>query len=378
MLFKNTYAGKKVLVLGCTGFKGSWLCEWLLKCGAEVYGIALHPTMEDKRFKPLFNVLNLEEKITFFNLDIRDKEKLIEKFKEIQPYFVFHLAAQALVAEGFINPYVTFSTNTMGTYNVMESILHTSSIKSAVIVTSDKCYENVEWNYGYRETDKLGGADPYSASKACAEIIFSSCARSFFQTENATKIASARAGNVIGGGDFSNNRILPDAVKNWFIQKPVSLRSPNATRPWQHVLEPLSGYMLLAAKLSQNYECYKLHGESFNFGPFFDYSQTPNQTVKNLVAKVSDVFHEENAFAEYECLKENSFYKESTLLKLCCDKADSILHWKPVWNFNVTVCETSLWYINYNRMSQNEMASFTSGQIQKYETDAKNIGVSWA
>ena len=278
MLFSNIYNGKTVLVTGHTGFKGSWLCLWLKKLGAEVIGIGLDPISE----KTFFSINKINEIIVDKRFDIRDLEKLKEVVENYKPDFVFHLAAQAIVRKSYINPVKTWSTNLIGTINLLESLRYLKKKCSCVLITSDKCYANKEWIWGYRESDQLGGSDPYSASKAAAELAIKSYYDSFYKDKDSlVRITSARAGNVIGGGDWSEDRIVPDCIRAWSNSGTVKLRSPKSTRPWQHVLEPLSGYLTLASIL---YNDQSLNGQSFNFGP----AVTESHSVLELVEKMGD------------------------------------------------------------------------------------------
>ena len=255
------FKGKKVLITGHTGFKGSWLTAWLKLLGAEVFGIALDPITELSNY----SVSNITKNIIDKRIDVTDRNKLIREITDISPDIIFHLAAQPLVRDSYKFPHKTWNTNLMGTINVLESLSLIKSKCIAIFITSDKCYQNKEWLWGYRENDELGGEDPYSASKAAAENAIKSYTKSFYQNSSNISIASARAGNVIGGGDWSKDRIVVDCVKAWSMNKSVELRNPYSTRPWQHVLEPLSGYLQLAYKMHNNKE---LHGESFNFFSF--------------------------------------------------------------------------------------------------------------
>lgn len=276
MDLSEVYNGRNVLITGDTGFKGSWLALWLHKFGATVTGIGLDP----KTSRDNYNVCGLGSVITHHTCDIRHYVKIQEIFTATNPDMVFHLAAQPLVSESYTSPRETFEINTQGTANILESIRHTPSIQAGVMVTSDKCYENQEWVHGYRETDPLGGHDPYSASKGAAEIVISSYARSFFSKDCAPVISSARAGNVIGGGDWSENRIIPDFMRSLEERRPIDLRNPWAVRPWQHVLEPLYGYLLLGARMITK-------GHSFsggwNFGPLYRNSLTVEDLIKRFI-----------------------------------------------------------------------------------------------
>jgi CDP-glucose 4,6-dehydratase len=312
----NIYAGKKVLLTGDTGFKGSWLAIWLLKLGARVTGVGLPPkTLEDN-----FTVCGLQSKIDHINGDIRDFTILSDAIKESRPDFVFHLAAQALVLDSYKDPYQTITTNVTGTLNVLEAIRKSTGIKAAVMVTSDKCYENHEWVHGYRESDPLGGSDPYSASKGAAEIVISSYIRSFFLEKNTPAIASVRAGNVIGGGDWSENRIIPDCIRSLRCKRSIELRNPNSVRPWQYVLEPLFGYLLLGSALAGTDK--NSFSGAWNFGPYPSNAVTVEDLVKEIISQWgSGMYHIKEAQPKN---------KESNMLVLDINKAVHLLNWKPV------------------------------------------------
>ena len=321
-MFDNIYKDKKVIITGDTGFKGSWLATWLLSMGADVVGISLPPqTSRDN-----YVVCGLSERITHIDQDIRDHDALRKIFAEYSPEIVFHLAAQAIVLEGYQDPLKTYSTNFMGTVNVLEAIRHTESVKAGVIITTDKCYENREWVYGYRETDRLGGNDPYSASKAACEMAIASYIHSFFNDASSANIASARAGNVIGGGDWAANRIVPDCVRALENDAPIIIRNPNAVRPWQHVLEPLSGYLKLASLL---YTDAKEFVGPWNFG----LSSKNMVTVKELAEKVIENW----GHGEISCQSENNKFSEANLLHLDISKAVNKLKWQPKLDFDDTV-----------------------------------------
>ena len=258
--FKKHFKGKTVIVTGHTGFKGSWLTLWLISLGANVIGISSGVPSNPSHFK----ILNLKRKIINKNLDIRNLKKIKNVFRNYKPNYVFHLAAQSLVKESYVDPIYTFQTNSIGTLNVLESLKNLKNKCTAILITSDKSYKNLEIKRGYREDDVLGGTDPYSASKASAELIIQSYVKSYFEKNDKISIGIARAGNVIGGGDWSENRIVPDCIRSWSKNKKAKLRNPNSTRPWQHVLEAVGGYLCLAINLKFNKN---LHGESLNFGP---------------------------------------------------------------------------------------------------------------
>jgi len=362
--FNNFYAGKKVFLTGHTGFKGSWLSKWLIELGADVFGYSSYIPSEPSNFE----ALNLKSQLKDTRGDIRELENLSNALNSFKPDIVFHLAAQPIVKESYLNPKTTFDVNLGGTVNMLEILRNLNFVKSAVMITSDKCYENVEWEYGYREDDKLGGKDPYSASKGCAEIAFSSYARTFFCDENSPNIATARAGNVIGGGDWAASRIVPDCIRAWSGDSEPDIRSPYATRPWQHVLEPLSGYLWLAVMLA---ECKEgTVTESFNFGPPAD----SNYTVEELIIEMGNT---------WESVKWNQnrgvggAVKEAGLLKLCCDKALNRLAWKACLDFETTVKMTAEWYKAYYG-GETDMEIFTSKQITAYRDIASSKGLKWA
>ena len=361
--FNNVYKDKKVLVTGHTGFKGSWLIAWLRLLGAEIVGISLDiPTIPSH-----FNSTDLHDFITDIRLDIRDKNLIKNEILKHKPDFLFHLAAQPLVRKSYNDPVLTWDTNLFGTINILESLRYLDKDCVVIIITSDKCYDNVEWVWGYRETDALGGPDPYSSSKGAAELAVRSFVKSYFNKEsNKIKIATARAGNVIGGGDWAEDRIIPDCVKSWSTNQKVNLRNPNSTRPWQHVLEPLSGYLSLGFNL---YNSSKLHGESFNFGP----STLKNYSVIDLVKEMS--IHWDKVAWNNLNIEFSNVY-ESGLLKLNCDKALFNLHWYPVLSFEETVKLTANWYSKFYQ--SNEILELTNSQINYYCLLAQKRDLTWA
>jgi len=322
MDLSDVYSGKKVLVTGDTGFKGSWLALWLHKLGARVTGIGLDP----KTSRDNYCVCRLGSVIIHHTCDIRHYEKIQEIFSATNPDVVFHLAAQPLVSESYIQPRETFEINTLGTTNVLEAIRHTPSVQAGVMVTSDKCYENREWIYGYRETDPLGGHDPYSASKGAAEIVISSYIRSFFSKDNTAVVSSARAGNVIGGGDWSKDRIIPDFMRSLEQREPIDLRNPKAVRPWQHVLEPLYGYLLLGAKMIKEGHSYS---GPWNFGPLY----RNNLTVENLIRR----FIEHGKCGEMKTPELREYFHEAGFLSLDISKAVHQLDWHPVLDIDTMI-----------------------------------------
>ena len=324
-----TFAGKRVLITGDTGFKGSWLSMWLNQHGASVHGYAFPPDGA----KSHFSLLGLGTLIQHEDGDIRDKEHLLKYFEEVQPQIVFHLAAQAIVRRSYREPKETFDTNIGGSVNVLECVRLTPSVQSLVYITSDKCYRNREIAVGYTEEDELGGHDPYSASKAGAEIVFAAYNESFFKNRPNFGAASARAGNVIGGGDWSEDRIIPDCIRALQSNEPIVLRHPGATRPWQHVLEPLSGYITLGARLLQN--PHSAIG-SWNFGP----PESAVHSVEDLARECIRVWGSGTVSIE----PDNDQLHEAMLLKLNCTKARDFLQWSPRWDFTATIRETISWY----------------------------------
>ena len=351
--YLSFFAGAKVFITGHTGFKGSWLAFLLNELGADVMGFSLPPLTDINHF----NLLGLNKKIKHVVGDIRDANLLFTTMNKFQPEFVFHLAAQALVRHSYNDPLTTLSTNIMGSVNLLDAVKRSNSVRSLVFVTSDKCYENVEWVWGYRESDQLGGRDPYSASKAAAEIVFSSYTRSFFEQSPFLGAATARAGNVIGGGDWAMDRIIPDCIRAIGLDKPIQLRNPSATRPWQHVLEPLAGYLLLAARL---YEEPKLWGGPWNFGP----SSKEVRTVKSVVEKIIDRLGK----GRIEIESQNIQAHEAQLLQLNCDKAHQLLGWQPRWNVDQALEATVLWYKSV--MNGGSAEDITRAQIHAFFSEA--------
>ncbi len=351
---KTFWKNKTVFVTGHTGFKGSWLSIWLNQLGAAVHGYALKPPTKPNMFETTAVGKILKSNIS----DIYDYKKLSAAIKKAKPDIIFHLAAQPLVRQSYKDPLETYQTNILGTANLLEAARHIKSVRAVVIITSDKCYENKESNYAYRETDPMGGYDPYSSSKACAEIITATYKNSFFKDSD-TAIASARAGNVIGGGDWATDRLIPDCIRAWIKNKTVEIRYPQAIRPWQHVLEPLAGYLVLAEKL------YK-HGNKFagawNFGP-------DNKNIKNVEFLVRGIakLWDKNAKWKKTVLKHPH---EAILLKLNCSKAKAGLLWRPCWNIEKTLEKTIQWYKTYYDCPRNITAA-TIEQINQYMKDSK-------
>ena len=363
-MFFDAFKDKTVVVTGHTGFKGSWLSSWLVKLGAQVVGISdcipTNPSM--------FEEIKLANKVVHNICDIRDPSTVCDLILDAQPDFLFHLAAQPIVSLAYSDPIRTISTNVMGTANVLEALRSLNKACSVVVITSDKCYENVEKVWSYKETDPLGGKDIYGGSKACAELIFHSYWRSFFQEhQSPVRLASARAGNAIGGGDWSKDRIVVDCVKSWSSGTPVEIRNPQATRPWQHVLEPLSGYLTLAQQLSQNRD---LHGQSFNFGP----KAEPSRSVLDLLVDLSQHWGFERPDLAFLRTDPPPFH-EAQLLQLNCDKAMSLLNWEATLFYEECVEMTGEWYLGF--YNQEDVTALTNQQLTKYEQCALVRKLAW-
>jgi len=352
-MVKNFYKNKKVLVTGATGFKGAWLSYWLNILGAKVYGVGYNPNKN----KNLFYSLKLDKKIKLKLFDIRDKKKLKNFIRSSKPQIIFHLAAQPLILESYKKPYLTYTVNSMGTLNVLETVRETNSVKSLICVTSDKCYESNYSTKGFKENDKLGGKDPYSGSKASAEIMIKSYQESFFKYKKCG-IASGRAGNVIGGGDWSENRLIPDAVNSIIKGKTINIRNPNFNRPWQHVLEPLYGYLLLGEKL---FNKPKTYSGPWNFG-----------TKKNTVTNVLEIVKEIVKFwgKGKITFKKNQKYYEQTNLQLNIEKSMKILKWKPSYTIAKSVQITAEWYKKV-LIEKFSVEKITEKQIKDYMNECK-------
>lgn len=344
----QNYKGKKVFVTGHTGFKGTWLTKILQQFGADVVGYSIDPY-----FPGLEPTQDSNRKgISDIRGDIRDFKSLSAAINEAQPDFVFHLAAQAIVSKSYKDPVETFSTNVLGTVHVLEAIRRLENICSTVVITSDKVYRNNEWLWGYKETDQLGGHDPYSASKASAEIAISTYTSALLD-RSISRVAVGRAGNVVGGGDWSKDRIVPDCARSWRNDVPVVLRSWNSVRPWQHVLEPLRGYLTLGAELIDRPE---LHGEAFNFGPLPIDCRTVGELVEKLSAEWSGFSHVRE--------EASSIGHEAQLLKLNCEKSQSLLGWEPQLDFDTTVSMTADWHIVHR--NSGDVIDPTYEQINQY------------
>lgn len=360
-LFGGIYNDKNVLVTGHTGFKGSWLAFWLIQMGAKVVGYALEPNTTPNHF----SLLNFEC-ISIIG-DIRNKNEIEEVFDKYKPDIVFHLAAQPLVRYSYKEPLETFETNVIGTVNVFEACKKTSSVRAIVNITSDKCYENKEWVWGYRENDPMGGYDPYSASKGCAELITNCYRSSYFNIEkydieHNILLASCRAGNVIGGGDWSEDRLFPDIVKAAFSGNKVYIRNPFAIRPWQHVLEPLSGYLAVGQKLLEGK---KEFAEGWNFGP----NDESNICVEEIVKYSKKIWDK----IDYEIKMEPNQPHEANLLKLDCSKAHIKLKWKSVWDKETTFKKAINWYKSFYESN----IINTETDLKDYVNSAKNKHLSW-
>lgn len=371
-MFANTYHGKRVLVTGHTGFKGAWLATWLLELGAEVHGLANGvPTQPS-----LYEVLGLPARMRQHEADVRDFGLVKKIVETVRPDFIFHLAAQSIVKTSFESPLGTLTTNLLGHAHLLEAVRELGQPCVMVMVTSDKCYENREQAAGYTEADPLGGDDPYSASKAAAEIVVRAWQRSFFtEKSNPVRVATARAGNVIGGGDWAEGRIVPDCIRAWSAGQPVHLRRPHATRPWQHVLEPLSGYLRLGQLLAERPE---LNGEAFNFGP----EASQNHSVVELLGAIAEHWnftaHPFGGGNEKFKLAESPGFNEAELLRLNCEKAASLLAWQPVLHLGEAAALTGNWYHHFYQKTSQNMADFTLSQLHFFIKTATERGADWA
>jgi CDP-glucose 4,6-dehydratase len=351
---RDFWKGKRVLVTGHTGFKGSWLSLWLQRLGAEIVGYALQPPSQPN----LFEIARVAEGMSSLTGDIRDLSHLTAAMRDYRPQIVIHMAAQALVRPSYQDPVETYSTNIMGTVNVLEAVRHVGGVKVMVIVTSDKCYENKEWVWGYRESEPMGGHDPYSSSKGCAELITSAYLRSLFSKSDYARhgvaLASARAGNVIGGGDWAQDRLIPDVMRAFLASRPVRIRYPQAIRPWQHVLEPLAGYLVLCQRL---WEAGPAYAEAWNFGPH-DQDARP---VVQVVDRLSELWGNGAAWEP----DDDPHPHEAHHLKLDCSKAITRLGWRSRWGLEQALEATVAWYRVYQEGL--EMRDFTLSQVSAYE-----------
>ena len=364
-MFSNVYAGRRVLVTGHTGFKGSWLCTWLLELGADVAGYSLDIPTEPSNFE----ILALSERLRHYQGDVRDREQLGRVFDEFRPEIVFHLAAQSLVRRSYCDPVTTFETNAIGTLNVLECMRQRAGVGVGVIITSDKCYRNLDWTWGYRENDALGGADPYSGSKGCAELITYSYVRSFFNgRQGAAAIATARGGNVIGGGDWAEDGLVPDCVRAWSKGDAAVIRHPDATRPWQYVLDALSGYLWLGSQLWRRNP--QVVGESYNFGP----DAAANHRVEVLLRMIAEDWPAARWRADATGTEGRP---EARVLKLSTDKALADLEWRTALTLPEAVHFTTRWYRRYYEQGGADMGEFAVGQIGEYRSRATERGLAW-
>lgn len=353
MIDPTFWKGKKVFLTGHTGFKGSWLCLWLSSMGAEITGYSLEPSTSPS----LFDLCNIKELLTnHIVADIRDSQKLQATMQQAQPQIVIHMAAQPLVRESYKNPVETYEVNVMGTVSVLEAVRNCESVTTVVNVTTDKCYENKEWHWGYRENEPLGGYDPYSSSKACSELITSAYRNSFLNSQldgRKIAIASARAGNVIGGGDWAADRLIPDSIRSILNNQKIVIRNPLSIRPWQHVLEPLGGYLLLAEKLFQEGEKF---ASAWNFGPSDDDAKPVEWIVQEICRKWEG--------ASYE-VDNGSHPHEAQYLKLDCSKAAAELKWRPRWNLGKAIDKIIEFTVAYQ--AGDNLNDICSKQIEEYQ-----------
>jgi CDP-glucose 4,6-dehydratase len=360
--FRGLYRDKKVLITGHTGFKGTWLSLWLTELGANVIGYSLDvPTQPS-----LFEAINIKDKITHIIGDVCDEKHLMVVFEEYQPELVFHLAAQPLVRVSYKEPRLTYETNIMGTVHLLECVRKTKGVRVCIIVTTDKCYENKEWLYGYREIDPLGGYDPYSSSKACAEIVTSAYRNSFFNPNDYGKthnvsLSSVRAGNVIGGGDWAEDRIVPDSIKALSQNKQILLRNPLAIRPWQYVLDPLGGYLTLSALMSKEGHKYS---DAYNFGPDNANIITVNELTNLIIQYWGSGNYVQGTLKSLH---------EAQLLKLDITKAQTLLGWTPVYNIYESIEKTVNWYKSfYEGASKEKMYEVTAEEVWNYMKKISN------
>lgn len=362
-MFNGFYQNKRVFLTGHTGFKGSWMAEWLLSLGAEVHGYALDPQPHEI----LFDQLGLSRRLASdTRADLADRGALKKAFDDAQPEIVFHLAAQPLVRLSYDIPVETFATNVMGTAHLLDVVRIYARPCTVVCITTDKCYENREWLHAYREEDAMGGYDPYSASKGAAELVISSYRRSYFPAGGRVRLASARAGNVIGGGDWAIDRIVPDCIRSLRSNTSIPVRNKIATRPWQHVLEPVGGYLALGTNLAMTSNPSTL-ASAFNFGP----SLTSNRTVAQLVQELL-----RHIQGEWTDASDPNALHEASKLNLAIDKAFHLLQWQPVWNFEETISQTASWYIDEAKGKPSQ--ELTLQQIKHYQKCASESGMPWA
>ena len=368
MVFGNRYKKRRILITGHTGFKGSWLAIWLKELGAEVVGYALEPPSDPSNYA----ATGLADRINHVHGDVRDLDHLMDVFARYEPEMVFHLAAQALVRSSYEDPKTTFDTNIGGTVNVLEAVRRTDSVRVLVNITSDKCYENREWVWGYRENDPMGGHDPYSASKGAAELVFAAYLRSFFSKpacgDRQLGAASCRAGNAIGGGDWGRDRLIPDCVRALSTGETIGIRNPHAIRPWQHVLELLSGYLWLGARLWTHPEAFN---GGWNFGPPGEAHMTVGEVVNRLLRAWGS--------GAWRDLSPPEAVHEAATLRLCCDKAASCLGWRNALSLDEAIEMTAAWYNTfYSGVSQDAAYHRCTRQIAEYIEKAKEKKLKWA
>lgn len=356
MINRQFWQNKKVLLTGCTGFKGSWLTIWLNMLGAKLYGYSLpaptNPSMwEDSQLEQLC------EEMCY--ADIRNYTRLEQYIKQVQPEIIIHMAAQPLVRYSYVNPRETYEVNVMGTVNLLDAVRQTGFGRAIVNVTTDKCYENKEWIWAYRENEPMGGHDPYSNSKGCSELVTAAFINSYFgHADSKTVVGSGRAGNVIGGGDWAEDRLIPDIIRSFSQQQAVEVRNPNSVRPWQHVLEPLSGYLVLAEKL---YTSGQKYSGGWNFGPL----ESDTKTVGEIVAQMCQTWGDSATWAH----DQQEHPHEANLLRLDCSKARMLLNWQPVWNSQITLTKLTLWYKAY--FARQDMLALSQQQINDYMKDTQ-------
>lgn len=364
-MFSDFYKNRRVMVTGHTGFKGSWLCEWLLNMGAEVCGYALDPQAHEI----LYDQLRLGDRISSDQRgDVNDLKAIAKTVSEFRPEVILHLAAQPLVRLSYDIPVETFATNVMGTAHLLEAVRLSGQACTVVCVTTDKCYENREWLHAYREEDAMGGHDPYSASKGAAEIVISSYRRSFFSSDSQVYLASARAGNVIGGGDWALDRIVPECIRAIRSQQPIRVRNKISTRPWQHVLEPLSGYLHLAASLATAPpDARQQIASAFNFGPTLNSNRTVAELVEQLI---------QHTGGQWIDASDPQAPHEASKLNLAVDKAFHLLNWQPVWSFADTIMQTAKWYTEEAQGASPQTLS--QQQILHYQACAHSLGLPWS